>query len=627
MTRIKSVLKWSTPASVLGCCIFVLWLPAVVWSQSQIGGGGSGATVGTVSPYSSTFTVSQFCPASAPQCYSVHGDVKVVIDPVFTSTSGTVTSATAAFCGGSGPACSAAQIALGHSTDVGAIEYGVSSCNASNEMACTQYNCAQGTITAVASATSITVSPVCSFNSSVTAKSNTFVWGTDDGTQLAAANTAARLFAQATGPATIQLPCATMLTSVNPFPATVTREYSIGITGQPGCTTIVPLPKMSCNLAAGFGCLADMNFDQITLGDLGLNDKLRDVLFNGFGYPDKDAAATYASQVAFVRGLFFSHLDNVGVQGIAWNRAVGTPVYGVECVGCTATNVLSYAAGNFSCLFLGNASVAASMHGGSCGGSVGNPFLVGASGIGAGDNVAAFGVYFNQPNGTSFTTSSTYSIYNGTSGGLFVDHGSAITAGIWNDTGGTSELYGSKIGGSGNYNLNLAGGVVRFFGAENNVNANFTGGTFYDMGGNDGPTGGTAIFPTGVTLAGSVIRGSLSNTGPCVIANLAITQSGGFGTTAAVTAVSGTSRRCIFTITNSGTTQGANPTVTFTFPLAFITASNLICTAQVIGGNQTLAATNLFYSGTPAATSVVYTYEGTPTVNDTEIVVSTCDIP
>lgn len=154
---------------------------------------------------------------------------------------------------------------------------------------------------------------------------------------------------------------------------------------------------------------------------------------------------------------------------------------------------------------------------------------------------------------------------------------------------------------------------------QTNFGASAATSSIRDAGGN--------TFSGANSLANTTVYGS-SSTGasPCLIANFSITQNGGFGTTAAVTAVSGGSGSCIFTITNSGTGQGANPTVTFTFPVAFLKATNLICTASLVGGNQTLAASNLFYSGTPSTTAVVYTYQGTPTVNDTEIVVSTCGI-
>jgi hypothetical protein len=431
---------------------------------------------------------------SLTNCFQVHADGQLVTDPVFTAGSHTVTSATAAFCGGSGPACTAAQIARGHTTDVGTIAVGLDNCLSVNEMACT-YNCAQTTIATVASATSITLTGTCTRNSSATAKSNTFYWGQDDGAQIQAANLALDTAAK-TAPAGLKLPCGIMLTSLNPFiDQFINRPFNIGIDGcAPGTvSTIIPLPKMDCNLGVNEGCLIYSNFSQKALGIIGLSDKFRDILFLGAGVPDKDSTATYSASTSGIYIQFLDELDDVMVEGWDWNRASGTPVYGIKCIGCTLFNSGSYAGGNYGCYLISNSLVAANMHGGLCGGSSFNSLTIGT---GASNGVSTYGVYINGTNAGVFGTKTTYGVYN--DGGLWNDYGSVVGTGIWQDLG-TSALYGTWDNGLSNFNINLAGGTIKLSNAHMDANANITGGTLIDQCGN-------TSFPTGITfVAGTML--------------------------------------------------------------------------------------------------------------------------
>jgi hypothetical protein len=152
-----------------------------------------------------------------------------------------------------------------------------------------------------------------------------------------------------------------------------------------------------------------------------------------------------------------------------------------------------------------------------------------------------------------------------------------------------------------------------------------SGGFYYD------DCGENTITNSGTFSVAGTVFGDCSITGAAaVIANFAVTQSGGFGTTAAVTAVTGAARATQFTITNSGTTQGASPTVTFTFPTGSPTGFPVppVCQAILVGGNDPTyaAGTGRFATSSTSKTNAVFTFNGTPTVNDTEIVQISCHV-
>jgi hypothetical protein len=250
---------------------------------------------------------------------------------------------------------------------------------------------------------------------------------------------------------------------------------------------------MDCNLGVNEGCLIYSNFSQKALGIIGLSDKFRDILFLGAGVPDKDSTATYSASTSGIYIQFLDELDDVMVEGWDWNRASGTPVYGIKCIGCTLFNSGSYAGGNYGCYLISNSLVAANMHGGLCGGSSFNSLTIGT---GASNGVSTYGVYINGTNAGVFGTKTTYGVYN--DGGLWNDYGSVVGTGIWQDLG-TSALYGTWDNGLSNFNINLAGGTIKLSNAHMDANANITGGTLIDQCGN-------TSFPTGITfVAGTML--------------------------------------------------------------------------------------------------------------------------
>lgn len=157
---------------------------------------------------------------------------------------------------------------------------------------------------------------------------------------------------------------------------------------------------------------------------------------------------------------------------------------------------------------------------------------------------------------------------------------------------------------------------------ENTVLKGTTGGSAYtdvagsvlnDMGGN---TFGT------FSLSGSVLKENNSaNEIPVTAAKTVL--SAGWGSTAAVTALSGGDFPIGFTVTNSGTGQGASPTITYTFPTP-LPVSPISCSALQVGGTN---ATGTFTSSGLSATGATFTFSLTPTASSTEIVQVTCVTP
>lgn len=141
---------------------------------------------------------------------------------------------------------------------------------------------------------------------------------------------------------------------------------------------------------------------------------------------------------------------------------------------------------------------------------------------------------------------------------------------------------------------------------------------FYDDGGNTFTSSGTAN-----SIAAGTWVNSFSVTGTTITA-AKLVLSGGWGASAAWTALSGNTRLVQGTLTNTGAGQGASPTITYTFPTPFVDVSSVICSASQVGGTQG-AILNTFTPSALTVTGVTFTYNGTPTVNLTEIVQISCD--
>jgi hypothetical protein len=128
---------------------------------------------------------------------------------------------------------------------------------------------------------------------------------------------------------------------------------------------------------------------------------------------------------------------------------------------------------------------------------------------------------------------------------------------------------------------------------------------------------------------GSIANSAINTFGACSITGIPITSaklvlSAGWGASAAWTALSGATQSIQGTITNTGAGQAANPTITYTFPTPFIQAP-AFCSAYQVGGTQViLAATEFLTPSGLTNTGVTFTYNGTPTVNLTEVIQILC---
>lgn len=147
---------------------------------------------------------------------------------------------------------------------------------------------------------------------------------------------------------------------------------------------------------------------------------------------------------------------------------------------------------------------------------------------------------------------------------------------------------------------------------------------------------GTQVSNSGTVVDGGFTRnggGTVSNTGiwtgeansanNTAVASGNLVLSAGWGSTAAVTSLSGGDAPIQFTVTNSGTGQALNPTIAYTFPTPYPVAP-FSCTATQTGGTN---ATGTFTSSSLSVTGVTFTFSLTPTASDTEIVQVTCVTP
>lgn len=130
-------------------------------------------------------------------------------------------------------------------------------------------------------------------------------------------------------------------------------------------------------------------------------------------------------------------------------------------------------------------------------------------------------------------------------------------------------------------------------------------------------SGGIAVDEGGNTWGAKAVSNSGAWNGLGTTATTAITAaklvlSGGWGNTAAWTGLLGFNN--VFgTITASGTGQAANPTITYTFPVAYIVAPQF-CTATQVGGTQALGT---FATSALTKTGATFTYSGTPIAANT----------
>lgn len=559
-------------------------------------GGGGGSPVASLQ----VNTISRACNGAA-NCQTIVGDVLQDTNATYSSGSAVITVS------GVMPAFSPTNV-------IGKKGWVTGRCSTQSEYSC-NYDCKYGALTYV-SATQVSLPANCTNSSSATANANNFIFGTDD-------CTAVSTFFQSVfypgglntlNPQVLNLPQGSFLSSCPPFVAT---SYPVGVSRWPltiiGQNTQVYLPP---TISSGLGSAVALvdNFAQDAVGDLGFSSFFSNFSFYCGGNDVHDAAGTLVNPSYYIVTNGEDVFQNVYVNGCDWNVSSATPVYGWNCHGGQLYGSGTYAGGNFGMIASDLNTEACNIFGGNIGGSANNSIIF--TGL-----VNLHSVYLNQPQRGAFNNKLSYGIYGNTAAAVLNDFGST-DANIWLDNG-KAIMHGSNMGGFGVlYNFNLAGGSLVLDGVYTSANCNMTGGSLFDAAFNAAQG---KLCPTGLTNTGGTIFGDASVTGTAAVAgNWAL--SAGWGTTAALTSISGNSKRTRYTLTASGTGQGANPTITHTFTIPFLTGTVPVCSIKQDGGTQTAVA-NPFTVGTPTATSVVYTYTGTPGAANTLILEEDCSNP
>lgn len=268
----------------------------------------------------------------------------------------------------------------------------------------------------------------------------------------------------------------------------------------------------------------------------------------------------------------------------------------------------------------GSSNLAVDSHGGEFGtvGTATNTCNVSIQAASSGRaDFSSFGdhIGLGQANGPAVTLNGALCVGFGPGGNT--TGASADIYGSWLDYGTANSTAGEALFVNTGNTAHTHGSYFRMSGAASDFGV-FNSGTFYDDGGNTF-IGNTAAYSGAGTLGND---GSVTGT---AITSAKLVLSGGWGASAAWTALTGNTRWVQGTLTNTGAGQAANPTITYTFPTPFLGTSNLICRAEQVGGTQPAIA-GTFTPSSLTATGVVFTYNGTPTVNLTEVVQIQCGV-
>jgi fibronectin-binding autotransporter adhesin len=172
-----------------------------------------------------------------------------------------------------------------------------------------------------------------------------------------------------------------------------------------------------------------------------------------------------------------------------------------------------------------------------------------------------------------------------------------------------------QMGAGSGSSISLYGSKLVATGANNNGFQMSAGNAVLDSCANTYAAGTNADVFTGGVF------GSCSITGTSITA-AKLVLSGGWGTTAAWTSLTGGTQYVTGTITASGTGQGASPTITYTFPTPFWTTP-AGCYASQVGGTQVAVAAP-FTPSALSATGVTFTYNSLPVAGNTLFVQIEC---
>lgn len=578
--------------------------------------------------------------------YGVKADTQQVWDATITNTSQTVT------CPNSD--CNFTQ------KDVGKIVFGTNVASGGYTSQITSVVILpQGTITSINNANSIQVSVAATASSG--AGLGVLIWGDDDTTALGAAWTATvascstlrlpGINQQGTGPAMMLIQSASfniaMAGSGTGSNATCSlgtggNRRGVGLVGADvNSTYIIPTPNFNfstCTFGASAHACMFTTFDGVNLSNF---------TFWGAGVSNPGSVSSdYVTEInsaaiAFTATAGNSSINNVTFMGWGTN-ASGTGFK--ACLrfdgGVTSTNYLTedgcgqigFEANNLLVLHNAQAfdNMVANLYvvAGATVLSSANYFCCTGQGGGGDALVGVFGTYFS--NGDSYGAAGIGNTTISASNALNVGYLSAASTSL-NASGGIAHVNNAVMSVSGNsgsgqgiFVCGTQGGTCPGANTLYLSNSSVTignsrapltlYGNYYDLGGN-------TLVGTPSVAASGVVFGAASITGTAVAANK-LALSANWGTSAAVSALSGFNSPIKFTITNGSASVGAAPTVTYTFPTPYLQAP-LWCTATQVGGTN---ATGTFAAGTPSSTSVVFTYSLTPTINDTELVQVQCAV-
>jgi hypothetical protein len=492
----------------------------------------------------------------------------------------------------------------------------------------------------------------CSGGNATATLTNTavFVWGSDDTTALNTAWTAAKASCatlllpgtnpNANGPGVMLVQSASL--NANSATNCISLQQAggsragLGIRGVDiNATFIVPTPNFdftSCGNFAGGGvssCFLSV-WDGINISDLSIwgagNSN------PAAGQTAKAIVAALPANNATIKRLSITGWGANGTNGIGFGLLFGGNELKLDSVNVDGAGITPCVARPTSSSQNAVSAFALTCWDGSLEG-----LWVDGNSLSNREPFSCFGCNFGNDSGTSGC------IVGITGGGAFYDYGSSIggvnSASDGNgvcvgyaqggaQTGaGTATFFGSNFsealgsGGSQIY-LNASGNTASFVntrfagsvtgGGSAMLKANAAGSYFVDVGGSTFSTTGTKFTGSGAIFGQASITGTIITAAKAVL-------SAGWGNTAAWTGLGGTNS-FTGTITASGTGQGANPTITYTFPTAYLTTPQF-CNAIQIGGTQ---AVGTFSSASLSSTGVTFTYSGTPGAGNTIIVQVTC---
>jgi len=541
------------------------------------------------------------------------------------------------------------------SSDVGKIEFGTSApasvgglCSGT---ACGQVTIAQGTITSVGGAQTISVSVtiatactpsssgICGFaagtqdDSSAMNAAATAAWITPGGKCLAVEMPSGNAFFSGpifgvNGNSTAGNACK-FQSSSNQTGADTNSNGPV-LKGQ-GTTTLIPLPTF--NFTPVYGSAIIGGVPGLQMHDFavdGLGQALNGVS-STFNIIEFDVISPACTQ-AIGWNIYVSNwaLDDPNATGISFNMGCNDPV---------AWNMNVLLAGGTNCSV--SNSLIFTVFGLMCYGSGVNPNLS-LSGSGA---TNTYGGYFSDPIGATGGIPSVLMTGNG--GGTWNSYGdqinirfqTAFTQTVQFTSGTlpyTANFYGTQahFSASGNagahlFYLNGASGSKATFhggaygtaGANNNLFTTSAGNTVVDACGNTWLNGGAAN-----SFSGPVINCPTAQTGTAP-ASSNITLGAGYGTSSVASFNGSDAKHFNFTLTLAGTLTLATETITYTFPSnTFPLTAAGSCRATVIGGTQFAAAAYSFLTTTlPTTSSVVFTQQtAAGTAGNTEIIAVDC---